>query len=124
MIAQCSGAVFFSSLFSLSKNKNKDVGQKILSHFQNVACGGMILSAFGSVLNPTLTCDGKIINYKGSYGILELECFYSCGRGGKVRQSGALKAVLDSPAKIVQGVALSSLIAATPVQVVLGCFTK
>ncbi|CAH2043879.1 unnamed protein product [Thlaspi arvense] len=118
------GANFTTHQFTV--NAGEDVTMKVMPYSQGsrAIC---ILSATGSISNVTLrqpTTSGGTLTYEGRFEILSLSgSFMPTENGGTKGRSGGMSISLAGPnGKIIGGGLAGMLIAAGPVQVVMGSF--
>ncbi|KAF8112626.1 hypothetical protein N665_0063s0110 [Sinapis alba] len=118
------GAHFTTHQFTV--NAGEDVTMKVMPYSQGsrAIC---ILSATGSISNVTLrqpTTSGGTLTYEGRFEILSLSgSFMPTDNGGTKGRSGGMSISLAGPnGKIIGGGLAGMLIAAGPVQVVMGSF--
>ncbi|KAF1880141.1 hypothetical protein Lal_00022270 [Lupinus albus] len=124
-IAYSVGANFTAHV--LTVNAGEDVTMKIMSFAQQGSCAICILSANGSISNVTLrqpTSSGGTLTYEGRFEILSLSGSFMPTENGIARsRSGGMSVSLAGPDGRVMGGGLAGLlIAAGPVQVVVGSF--
>ncbi|KAK4266827.1 hypothetical protein QN277_023696 [Acacia crassicarpa] len=105
----------------------EDIVSKIMAFTQQGPRAVCVLSANGAVSNVTLrqaSSLGGSVTYEGRYEILCLSGSYFLSEsGGSRNRSGALNVSLASPeGKIIGGGVCGMLIAACPVQVIVGSF--
>ncbi|KAJ1378781.1 PPC domain [Sesbania bispinosa] len=126
-VAETAGGSFIPHV--LTVNTGEDVVNKIISFFQKGPRSVCILSATGPVSSVTIRQPGPIggfLRYEGIFQILSLSgsCTYT-GAGGALRKSGMLSVSLAKPdGRVFGGGIESSLIAAGPIQLVLGTFKQ
>uniref|UniRef100_A0A2P2K3B6 AT-hook motif nuclear-localized protein n=1 Tax=Rhizophora mucronata TaxID=61149 RepID=A0A2P2K3B6_RHIMU len=111
----------------LTVNAGEDVTMKIMSFSQQGARAICILSANGMISNVTLcqpTSFGGTLTYEGRFEILSLSgSFMPMENGGTKSRSGGMSVSLAGPdGRVVGGGLAGLLIAAGPVQVVVGSF--
>ncbi|CAH8353973.1 unnamed protein product [Eruca vesicaria subsp. sativa] len=118
------GANFTTHQFTV--NAGEDVTMKVMPYSQGsrAIC---ILSATGCISNVTLrqaTTSGGTLTYEGRFEILSLSgSFMPTDNGGTKGRSGGMSISLAGPnGKIIGGGLAGMLIAAGPVQVVMGSF--
>ncbi|EOA12533.1 hypothetical protein CARUB_v10026514mg [Capsella rubella] len=119
------GANFMTHQFTV--NAGEDITMKIMPYSQQGSRAICILSATGSISNVTLrqpTTSGGTLTYEGRYEILSLSgSFMPIENGGTKGRSGGMSISIAGPnGKIVGGGLAGMLIAAGPVQVVMGSF--
>ncbi|XP_010483910.1 PREDICTED: AT-hook motif nuclear-localized protein 6-like isoform X1 [Camelina sativa] len=119
------GANFMTHQFTV--NAGEDITMKIMPYSQQGSRAICILSATGSISNVTLrqpTSSGGTLTYEGRFEILSLSgSFMPTENGGTKGRSGGMSISLAGPnGKIVGGGLAGMLIAAGPVQVVMGSF--
>ncbi|KAF6135718.1 hypothetical protein GIB67_021334 [Kingdonia uniflora] len=105
----------------------EDVTMKIISFSQQVPRAICILSANGAISNVTLRqpdSSGGTLTYEGRFEILSLSgSFMPTESGGTRSRSGGMSVSLASPdGRVVGGGVAGLLVAAGPVQVVVGSF--
>ncbi|KAK9103563.1 hypothetical protein Sjap_020817 [Stephania japonica] len=105
----------------------EDVTMKIISFSQQGPRAICILSANGAISNVTLRqpdSSGGTLTYEGRFEILSLSgSFMPTESGGTRSRSGGMSVSLASPdGRVVGGGVAGLLVAATPVQVVVGSF--
>ncbi|KAL5570030.1 hypothetical protein UlMin_026605 [Ulmus minor] len=111
----------------LTVNAGEDVTMKVMSFSQQGARAICILSANGTISNVTLrqpTCSGGTLTYEGRFEILSLSgSFMPTESAGPKSRSGGMSVSLAGPDGRVLGGGLAGLlVAAGPVQVVVGSF--
>ncbi|XP_031274518.1 AT-hook motif nuclear-localized protein 6-like [Pistacia vera] len=111
----------------LTVNTGEDVMMKIMSFSQQGARAICVLSANGTISNVTLrqpTSSGGTLTYEGRFEILSLSgSFMPTENGGTKSRSGGMSVSLAGPdGRVVGGGLAGLLIAAGPVQVVVGSF--
>ncbi|KAG9160707.1 hypothetical protein Leryth_017499 [Lithospermum erythrorhizon] len=111
----------------IAVNAGEDVSMKIISFSQQGPRAICIISAVGVISNVTLrqpNSSGGTLTYEGRFEILSLSgSFTPTETGGSRSRSGGMSISLASPdGRVVGGVLAGLLIAATPVQVVVGSF--
>lgn len=124
-LAYLVGANFTPHMITV--NAGEDVTMKIMTFSQQGSRAICILSAIGMISNVTLrqpTSSGGTLTYEGRFEILSLSGSYMPnGHGGTKGRSGGMSVSLASPEGRVMGGGLAGLlIAAGPVQVVVGSF--
>ncbi|KAK4796659.1 hypothetical protein SAY86_028985 [Trapa natans] len=107
----------------------EDVATKIMAFSQQGSRAMCILSAMGSVSTVTLrqsSSSGSCITYEGRFEILSLSGSYIItDNSGSHNQSGGLSISLASPdGRVIGGGVGGLLIAASPVQVIMGSFSR
>ncbi|XP_077235293.1 AT-hook motif nuclear-localized protein 1-like [Tasmannia lanceolata] len=105
----------------------EDVTTKIISFSQQAPRAICILSANGAISNVTLRqpdSSGGTLTYEGRFELLSLSgSFMPTESGGTRSRAGGLSVSLASPdGRVVGGGVAGQLVAATPVQVVVGSF--
>ncbi|KAM1023945.1 hypothetical protein ACFX2I_037156 [Malus domestica] len=105
----------------------EDVWSKIMSFSQNGPRAVCILSATGAISNVTLrqpATSGGTVTYEGRFEILSLSgTFLLSEIGGQRSRTGGLSVSLSGPdGRVLGGGVAGLLIAACPVQVVVGSF--
>ncbi|KAH7537911.1 hypothetical protein FEM48_Zijuj03G0143100 [Ziziphus jujuba var. spinosa] len=111
----------------LTVNAGEDVTMKVMSFSQQGARAICILSANGTISNVTLrqpTSSGGTLTYEGRFEILSLSgSFMPTENAGTKSRSGGMSVSLAGPdGRVVGGGLAGLLIAAGPVQVVVGSF--
>ncbi|PON70014.1 PPC domain containing protein [Parasponia andersonii] len=111
----------------LTVNAGEDVTMKVMSFSQQGARAICILSANGTISNVTLrqpTSSGGTLTYEGRFEILSLSGSYMpTENAGTKSRSGGMSVSLAGPdGRVVGGGLAGLLIAAGPVQVVVGSF--
>ncbi|KAI3432122.1 AT-hook motif nuclear-localized protein [Psidium guajava] len=123
-------AYFVGANFSphvLTVNPGEDVTMKVMSFSQQGSRAICILSANGTISNVTLrqpTSSGGTLTYEGRFEILSLSGSYMpIESGGTMSRSGGMSVSLAGPdGRVVGGGLAGLLVAAGPVQVVVGSF--
>ncbi|KAL1535187.1 hypothetical protein AAHA92_31271 [Salvia divinorum] len=105
----------------------EDVSLKLMAFSQNGPRAVCILSANGAISNVTLcqpATSGGTATYEGRFDILSLSgSFMLSDVGGHKSRSGGLSTTLSEPnGKVFGGCVAGLLIAASPVQVIVGSF--
>uniref|UniRef100_A0A7N1A4Q4 AT-hook motif nuclear-localized protein n=1 Tax=Kalanchoe fedtschenkoi TaxID=63787 RepID=A0A7N1A4Q4_KALFE len=105
----------------------EDVSAKILSFSQHSSRAVCILSASGAISNVTLrqpATSGGTVTCEGRFEILSLSgSFFLTENDGQRMRSGGLNVSLSGPdGRVMGGGVAGLLIAASPVQVILGSF--
>lgn len=111
----------------LTVSSGEDVNMKIISFAQQGSRAICVLAANGAISNVTLrqpNSSGGTLTYEGRFDILSLSgAFMSNENGGAKGVSGGMSVSLAGPDGRVLGGGLSGmLVAACPVQVILGSF--
>ncbi|XP_022152758.1 AT-hook motif nuclear-localized protein 1-like, partial [Momordica charantia] len=111
----------------ITVNTGEDVTMKVLSFSQQGPRAICILSANGIISSVTLRqpdSSGGTLTYEGRFEILSLSgSFMPNDRAGTKSRSGGMSVSLASPdGRIVGGGVAGLLVAATPIQVVVGSF--
>lgn len=111
----------------ITVNAGEDVAMKVLSFSQQESRAICLLSASGSISNVTLrqpNSSGGTLTYEGRFEILSLSGSFMPTDNGIVKsRSGGMSVSLAGPDGRVLGGGLAGLlVAASPVQVVLGSF--
>lgn len=119
------GANFMPHVITV--NAGEDVTMKIISFSQQGPRAICVLSANGVISNVTLRqpdSSGGTLTYEGRFEILSLSgSFMPSESGGTRSRSGGMSVSLASPdGRVVGGGVAGLLVAATPVQVVVGSF--
>lgn len=112
---------------AITVNPGEDVMMKILSFSQQASRAICILSANGAISNVTLrqaNTSGGTLTYEGRFEILSLTgSFMPTDNGGTKSRSGGMSVSLAGPdGRVVGGGLAGLLVAAGPVQVVVGSF--
>ncbi|KAK4387836.1 AT-hook motif nuclear-localized protein 10 [Sesamum angolense] len=110
-----------------SKWKLLDVSSKIMAFSQNGPRAVCILSANGAVSNVTLrqaATSGGTATYEGRFDILSLSGSFMLSEvGGQKSRTGGLSTTLAGPdGRVFGGCVAGLLVAASPVQVIVGSF--
>lgn len=125
-LAACSvGANFTPHMMTV--NPGEDVTMKIISFSQQGPRAICILSANGVISSVTLRqpdSSGGTLTYEGRFEILSLSgSFMPSESGGTRNRSGGMSVSLASPdGRVVGGAVVGLLVAAGPVQIVVGSF--
>ncbi|KAK1272353.1 hypothetical protein QJS04_geneDACA020618 [Acorus gramineus] len=125
-LVSCSaGANFTPHIITVAAGE--DVTMKIISFSQQGPQAICILSANGAISNVTLRqpdSSGGTLTYEGRFEILSLSgSFMPTESGGTRSRSGGMSVSLASPdGRVVGGGVAGLLVAASPVQVVVGSF--
>ncbi|KAI3762410.1 hypothetical protein L1987_52840 [Smallanthus sonchifolius] len=111
----------------LTVNSGEDVNMKIISFAQQGSKAICVLAANGAISNVTLrqaNSSGGTFTYEGRFDILSLSgAFISNDNGGAKGMSGGMSVSLAGPDGLVLGGSLAGmLVAASPIQVILGSF--
>ncbi|KAF8380423.1 hypothetical protein HHK36_027909 [Tetracentron sinense] len=111
----------------ITVNAGEDVTMKVISFSQQRPRAICILSANGAISNVTLhqpDSSGGTLTYEGRFEILSLSgSFIPSESGGTRSRSGGMSVSLASPdGRVVGGGVAGLLVAASPVQVVVGSF--
>lgn len=111
----------------ITVNTGEDVASRIMSFSQSGPRAVCILSAIGAISNVTLhqaTTSGGSVTYEGRFEILSLSGSFMLSDGGGPRsRTGGLSVSLAGPdGRVLGGGVAGLLIAASPVQVVVGSF--
>ncbi|KAF5179504.1 At-hook motif nuclear-localized protein [Thalictrum thalictroides] len=119
------GANFMPHVITVAAGE--DVTMKIISFSQQGPRAICVLSANGVISNVTLRqpdSSGGTLTYEGRFEILSLSgSFMPSESGGTRSRSGGMSVSLASPdGRVVGGGVAGLLVAATPVQVVVGSF--
>ncbi|XP_020244306.1 AT-hook motif nuclear-localized protein 1-like [Asparagus officinalis] len=125
MVACASGANFTPHIITVAAGE--DVTMKIISFSQRGPQAICILSANGVISNVTLRqpdSSGGTLTYEGRFELLSLSgSFMPTENGGTRSRSGGMSVSLASPdGRVVGGGVAGLLVAASPVQVVVGSF--
>ncbi|KAF0898037.1 hypothetical protein E2562_001714 [Oryza meyeriana var. granulata] len=107
----------------------EDVSAKIMSFTQHGNRAVCVLSANGAISNVTLrqtATSGGTVTYEGRFEILSLSgSFLLTDHGGQRSRTGGLSVSLAGPdGRLLGGGVAGLLIAATPVQIVVGSFNS
>ncbi|XP_052209706.1 AT-hook motif nuclear-localized protein 8-like isoform X2 [Diospyros lotus] len=105
----------------------EDIASKIMAFSQEGPRTICILSANGAVCNVTLrqtSMSGGIVTYEGRFEIISLSgSFFMSESGGSRNRTGSLSVSLAGPdGRVLGGGVAGMLVAATPVQVIVGSF--
>ncbi|KAK4748572.1 hypothetical protein SAY87_015158 [Trapa incisa] len=124
-VASSVGANFTPHIITV--NAGEDVTMKIISFSQQGPRAICILSANGVISSVTLRqpdSSGGTLTYEGRFEILSLSGSFMPGETGGTRsRSGGMSVSLASPdGRVVGGGVAGLLVAASPVQVVVGSF--
>ncbi|KAL6527199.1 hypothetical protein OROGR_016289 [Orobanche gracilis] len=108
-------------------NPGEDVSSKIMAFSQNGPRAVCILSANGAISNVTLrqaATSGGTATYEGRFDLLSLSgSFMLSDAGGQKSRTGGLSTTLAGPdGRVFGGCVAGLLIAASPVQVIVGSF--
>ncbi|XP_061348602.1 AT-hook motif nuclear-localized protein 7-like [Gastrolobium bilobum] len=111
----------------INVNAGEDITMKVISFSQQGPRAICILSANGVISNVTLRQPdslGGTLTYEGRFEILSLSgSFMPTDRQGTRSRSGGMSVTLSSPdGRVVGGGVAGLLVAASPVQVVVGSF--
>ncbi|XP_010934545.1 AT-hook motif nuclear-localized protein 1 [Elaeis guineensis] len=125
MVAYSAGANFTPHVITVAAGE--DVTMKIISFSQQGPRAICILSANGVISNVTLRqpdSSGGTLTYEGRFELLSLSgSFMPTENGGTRSRSGGMSVSLASPdGRVVGGGVAGLLVAASPVQVVVGSF--
>ncbi|XP_010905897.1 AT-hook motif nuclear-localized protein 1 [Elaeis guineensis] len=125
MVACSAGANFTPHVITVAAGE--DVTMKIISFSQQGPRAICILSANGIISNVTLRqpdSSGGTLTYEGRFELLSLSgSFMPTDNGGTRSRSGGMSVSLASPdGRVVGGGVAGLLVAASPVQVVVGSF--
>ncbi|KAJ0970990.1 hypothetical protein J5N97_018949 [Dioscorea zingiberensis] len=125
MVACSAGANFTPHVISVEAGE--DVNMKIISFSQQGPRAICILSANGVISNVTLRqsdSSGGTLTYEGRFELLSLSgSFMPTDDGGTRSRQGGISVSLASPdGRVVGGSLAGLLVAASPVQVVVGSF--
>ncbi|KAJ8504835.1 hypothetical protein OPV22_005721 [Ensete ventricosum] len=124
-VAGSAGMGFTPHVITIAEGE--DIAAKIMSFSQQGPRAVCILSANGAVSAVTLrqsATSGGTVTYEGRFEILCLSGSYMLtGNGGSRSRTGGLSISLSSPdGRVIGGGVAGLLIAATPVQVIVGSF--
>lgn len=124
-LASTAGFAFTPHVITIAAGE--DVAMKIMSFSQQGPRAVCILSANGAVSNVTLrqpATSGGTVTYEGRFEILSLSgSFLLIENGGTRSRTGGLSVSLAGPdGRVVGGGVAGLLMAASPVQVVVGSF--
>ncbi|XP_023758690.1 AT-hook motif nuclear-localized protein 1 [Lactuca sativa] len=105
----------------------EDVTRKILALFQTGPRCISILSANGTIYNVMLRQPGcgssdVLLKYEEQYEILRLSGSYTISEDGRIQTEGFNVLLACSDGHVIGGTLAGSLLAATPVQMVVGSF--
>jgi len=126
--AGITGPVFVPHIITVADGE--DVARKIMSFAQvgpRVVC---VMSASGAISNVTLrqqSTSGGTVTYQGRYEILSLmgSFFPADARGASLQRTGGLSVSLAcADGRVIGGSVAGLLLAASPIQVVVGSFTS
>ncbi|CAL0313399.1 unnamed protein product [Lupinus luteus] len=122
----CSGGANFTPHI-INVNAGEDVTMKVISFSQQGRRTICILSANGGISSVTLRqpdSSGGTLTYEGRFEILSLSgSFMPNDSGGTRSRSGGMSVCLASPdGRVIGGGVAGLLVAASPVQVVVGSF--
>lgn len=111
----------------LTVQAGEDVSSKIMSFSQNGTRAVCVLSANGSISNVTLRqtgTSGGTVTYEGRFEILSLSgSIFVTDNGGQRTRTGGLSVSLAGPdGRLLGGGVAGLLIAASPIQIVVGSF--
>lgn len=125
LLANTAGVDF--TPYIITVHSGEDVAATILSFSQKGPQGICILSANGAISNVTIRqpgSSGGLLTYEGRFEILSLTGSYTFTESGGVRsRNGGLSISLAGPdGRVVGGSVAGWLIAASPIQVVVGTF--
>ncbi|KAF5747836.1 DNA binding protein putative isoform 1 [Tripterygium wilfordii] len=126
LFTSTAGADFTANVVTV--NTGEDVAGNILSFAKRGPRGICVLSANGAVSNVTIRqpgSSGGILTYEGRFEILSLSGSYTITDSSNVKsRTGGLSVSLAGPdGRVVGGGIAGSLMAASPIQIVLGSFT-
>ncbi|XP_078445841.1 AT-hook motif nuclear-localized protein 1-like [Wolffia australiana] len=124
-VAYSGGANFTPHIITVAAGE--DVTMKVISFSQQEARAICILSANGIISNVTLRqpdSSGGTLTYEGRFELLSLSgSFMPTESGGPRSRAGGMSVALASPdGRVVGGGVAGLLVAASPVQVVIGSF--
>ncbi|XP_057479474.1 AT-hook motif nuclear-localized protein 8-like [Actinidia eriantha] len=105
----------------------EDIASKIMAFSQQGPRTVCILSANGAISNVTLrqpSMSGGTVTYEGRYEIISLSgsFFMSESNGNRSRTGGLSVSLAGSDGRVLGGGVAGMLVAATPVQVIVGSF--
>lgn len=125
--AGSSGAGFTPHVITVQAGE--DVSSKIMSFSQHGPRAVCVLSANGAISNVTLrqtATSGGTVTYEGRFEILSLSgSFLLVEDGGQCSRTGGLSVSLAGPdGRVLGGGVAGLLVAASPVQIVLGSFNS
>ncbi|ERN13221.1 AT-hook motif nuclear-localized protein 1 [Amborella trichopoda] len=125
-VANSAGGNFTPHVITISTGE--DVATKILSFSQKGPRSICILSANGAISNVTLRqpgSSGGTLTYEGRFEILSLSgSFTLADNGGSRTRTGGISISLAGPdGRVIGGGVAGLLLAASPIQVVVGSFT-
>uniref|UniRef100_A0A803QUY5 AT-hook motif nuclear-localized protein n=1 Tax=Cannabis sativa TaxID=3483 RepID=A0A803QUY5_CANSA len=126
---QLDGMGFGFTPHVITVKAGEDVSSKIMSFSQHGPRAVCILSANGAISNVTLrqpATSGGTVTYEGRFEILSLSgSFLLTENGGQRSRTGGLSVSLSGPdGRVLGGGVAGLLMAATPVQVVVGSFVS
>nr|XP_027107821.1 AT-hook motif nuclear-localized protein 1-like [Coffea arabica]XP_027107822.1 AT-hook motif nuclear-localized protein 1-like [Coffea arabica]XP_027107823.1 AT-hook motif nuclear-localized protein 1-like [Coffea arabica]XP_027107824.1 AT-hook motif nuclear-localized protein 1-like [Coffea arabica] len=125
-VACSTGGSFLPHMITV--NAGEDVSKKIVSFCQNGPRAICVISAVGLISNVTLrqpNSSGGTLTYEGRFEILSLSGSFTPTElgGSRVARTGGMSISLASPdGRVVGGTLAGLLVAASPVQVVVGSF--
>ncbi|XAR54823.1 hypothetical protein NMG60_11030129 [Bertholletia excelsa] len=107
----------------------EDIASKIMAFSQEGPRSVCILSANGAICNVTLrqpATSGGIVTYEGRFEIISLSGSFSLSdsNGNRNRTGGLSVSLAGSDGRVLGGGVAGMLIAATPVQVIVGSFIE
>ncbi|XP_009601862.1 AT-hook motif nuclear-localized protein 7 [Nicotiana tomentosiformis] len=125
LFAHTAGGDFMPHVVTV--HTGEDVAGKVYSFVQKGSRGICVLSANGAVSNVTIRqpgSSGGLLTYEGRFEILALTGSYTVSEnGGMKSRSGGLSVSLAGPdGRVIGGGIAGSLIAASPIQMVVGSF--
>ncbi|GFZ17163.1 AT hook motif DNA-binding family protein [Actinidia rufa] len=111
----------------LGGSATPDIASKIMAFSQQGPRTVCILSANGAISNVTLrqpSMSGGTVTYEGRYEIISLSgsFFMSESNGNRSRTGGLSVSLAGSDGRVLGGGVAGMLVAATPVQVIVGSF--
>ncbi|KAJ8444535.1 hypothetical protein Cgig2_028350 [Carnegiea gigantea] len=107
-------------------NAGEDIASKILAFSKDGPRTVCVLSANGSICNVSLrqpAMSGGVVNYEGRFEIISLSgSFLFSENNGQVRSGGLSVSLAGSDGRVLGGGVAGMLMAATPVQIIVGSF--
>ncbi|CAN1173649.1 AT-hook motif nuclear-localized protein 13 [Linum perenne] len=126
LLSTRAGKVFVLASFACLLALGVDIASKIYSFSQQGPRTVCILSANGAICNVTLRqpASGGTITYEGSYEIISLtgSVWLSENDGNRSRNGGLSVSLAGSDGRVLGGGVAGMLVAASPVQVIVGSF--
>lgn len=108
-------------------NAGEDIASKIVAFSKQGPRTVCVLSANGSICNVSLrqpAMSGGVVNYEGRFEIISLSgsFLFSENSGGQLRTGGLSVSLAGSDGRVLGGGVAGLLMAATPVQIIVGSF--